>query len=118
LQLEALWSEAGCLQLGEPASAWVPCIGALDGEFTMDLLRSAEVREATGFDPSAPVSRGEPAVWTFLRALAAARDARSRTFPLGRCSEAELRARVAMRNVSPTLFSRYLDGLGFAGWRG
>jgi hypothetical protein len=24
----------------------------------------------------------------------------------------------AWRDVSPALFSRYLDGLGFAGWRG
>ena len=117
-QLEELWSEAGCLELPGPASAWVPCIGVLDGEFAMDLLRSAEVREAAGFDPSASARPGEPASWVFLRALVAARGARSRTPALGRCSEAELRARAAMRQVAPALLSRYLGGLGFAGMKG
>ena len=37
---------------------------------------------------------------------------------LGRCSEAELRARAAMRQVAPALLSRYLGGLGFAGMKG
>jgi hypothetical protein len=118
LEFAALWGEAVCLELPEPASAWVPCIGALDGEFAMDLLRSAELREATGFDPSAAPSRGEPKPWSFLRALAAALDARSRALSPGRCGEAELRARVEMRNAAPVLFSRYLDRLGFAGWKG
>ncbi|HME68884.1 MAG TPA: hypothetical protein VKM54_03350, partial [Myxococcota bacterium] len=38
--LEDLWTDAFVLGLGEPASAWVPCLGVLDGIFPLVDLRS------------------------------------------------------------------------------
>jgi len=111
--LEDLWAEATCLELPSPAAAWVPCIGLLDGVFETALLRSTEVREATGLDVSAAAPAREPAPRAFLRALASAREARERQAGRdpGSFGEAELRHRTAMRDAAAPLLSRYLARL-------
>ncbi len=113
VELEELFGEAHLLELAPPASAWVPALGVLAGLFPPALLRSAELREASGFAAEAPPPPGEPPARAFLRALLAAREARSRegAFRGGSCGEGELRARSRMRELAPALLARYLEGL-------
>jgi hypothetical protein len=113
VELEELWTEAAWLEVAAPASAWVPALGVLAGLFPPAWLRSAEVREASGFDVEASEPPGEPAARGFLRALLAAREARARegASRAGACGEAELRARARMRALAPELLARYLEGV-------
>jgi hypothetical protein len=108
-----LWTEALLLDLPEPACAWVPALGALDGVFATPTLRSPDLVQATSFDLAGPVPPDEPAPRAFLRALVAAREARAlETRQAGGCGELELRARAAMKRAAPALFRRYLAALG------
>jgi hypothetical protein len=114
--LEELWAAASDLGLPEPACAWVPALGVLEGVFEQTSLRSSGVTQSTGFDLDAAAPADEPAPRAFLRALVAARDARGMgTGQPGRCGELELRARAAMKRAAPPLFERYLAGLGLYG---
>ena len=116
--LEDLWTDAFVLGLGEPASAWVPCLGALDGIFPLVDLRSAAVAQAAHFDLERPAAPHESPPRSFLRALVAARELRGwNTRAAGervvdRCGALELRARAAMKSASPILFERYMQTLG------
>ena len=111
--LEDLWTEALLLDLPEPACAWVPALGVLDGVFAATSLRSPDVVQATTFDLAGPAPPDEPAPRAFLRALVAAREARVLgTGQPGHCGELELRARAAMKRAAPALFQRYLAALG------
>jgi len=114
--IEELWSDARWLELATPAAAWVPALGVLADLFPPALLRSDEVREASGFDPDAAPPPSEPPGRAFLRALLAARDAHAREAALrsGACGDTELRARARMRALSPELLARYLESLGGA----
>jgi len=112
--VEDLWTEAFVLGLSEPVCAWVPSLGVLGGVLLVADLRSAEVTQATAFDPDRPAPPDEPTSRSFLRALVAARDARAReTQAPGRCGTLELRARATMKRASPALFERYLAALAF-----
>jgi hypothetical protein len=113
VELEELWTEAELLELPPPASAWVPALGILAGVFAPALVRSAEVCAASGFDAEADPPPAEPATRGFVRALLAARAARSQADPFRAeaCGEAELRARARMRALAPALLARYLEGL-------
>ncbi len=90
-------------------------MGVIDGTVALAELRSPEVARAGGLDAERP-EPGEPGPLTFLRALAAAREARAREAPAGRgCGPLELRARAVMKRAAAPLFERYIDrlGLGF-----
>jgi hypothetical protein len=116
--LEDLWTDAFVLGLAEPASAWVPCLGVLDGVFPLVDLRSAEVAHGAHFDLERPAMPHESYPRSFLRALVAAREIRGwKTRAAGervvdRCGALELRARAAMKCAAPILFERYMQSLG------
>jgi hypothetical protein len=116
--LEDLWTDAFVLGLGEPVSAWVPCLGVLDGVFLLVDLRSAAVAQAAHFDLERPAAPHESPPRSFLRALVGARELRGwNTRAAGervvdRCGALELRARAAMKSASPMLFERYMRTLG------
>lgn len=103
---EELWKDALDLELPEPACAWVPAIGLIDGIFALAELRSPEVARAGGLDTQRPEA-AEPPAHAFLRALVAAREARARGTRSGPgCGAAELNARAEMKRIAPLLFER------------
>ncbi len=116
--LEDLWTDAFVLGLAEPASAWVPGLGVLDGVFPLVDLRSVAVAQGAHFDLERPAPPHESPPRSFLRALVAARELRGwRTRSAGervvdRCGALELRARAAMKDAAPALFERYMRTLG------
>jgi len=115
--LEDLWTEAFVLGLAEPTSAWVPCLGVLDGVFALADLRSPEVAQGARFDLEHPAT-AESHSRSFLRALVVARELRGRKpraageHLVDRCDALELRARKAMKSAAPILFERYMQTLG------
>lgn len=114
--IEALWIDAEDLGLPEPASAWIPALGVLEGVFPIAELCAPDVVAAAAFDAGGPAPAREPAAHGFLRALVAARAARVRERPGGSgCGAAELEARGRMRRAAGALLERYLEqlGLGF-----
>lgn len=108
--VEDLWAEVEALDLPGPASAWVPAVGIIDGTFPPSLLGWSTDLAGSGFDPAEPSPGGEPEPRTFLRALVAARRARSAAAGTG-YGHAELSARVEMKRLAPSLLARYLARL-------
>jgi hypothetical protein len=109
-ELETLFDEVEDLALPAPSSAWVPALGMIEALFPSDPGLWPDAYERAGFDPSGSSPPDESGPRAFLRALLAARWARRETRSGGGvCSEAELRARAAMRETAPALFARYLE---------
>jgi hypothetical protein len=110
-ELAELWEDALEMELAGLACAWVPSIGLIEGILPPADLRSLVARSG-GLDREFSGAHAPPPL-AFLRALIAARDARSRESPSGAgCGPAELRARAEMQRSAPALFERYMQRLG------